>query len=276
MVAALVATALEALKLAALLFNVYCVFLIVSKARQCSRGGAGSKDRRRVLFVIAHPDDEAMFFVPTITALQGRHELSLLCLSNGNADGLGKIREKELLRSCAILGFNASSVVILNDERLQDGMQSVWDPAVVAEYVRDHVRRSSITRIITFDSYGVSGHVNHIATYEGVRRMLKEEEQTRDEKRKDGDEPVMGLKLDSTVFLRKYAGPLDALISAFSLHVFFSWQPSLNYRAMQAHHSQFVWYRRLFVIFSRYTFVNTLSRIDVTPPRRRGGKVHAD
>jgi hypothetical protein len=27
---------------------------------------------------------------------------------------------------------------------------------------------------------------------------------------------------------------------------------------MMAHASQFVWYRRLFVIFSRYTYVNTL------------------
>jgi N-acetylglucosaminylphosphatidylinositol deacetylase len=31
---------------------------------------------------------------------------------------------------------------------------------------------------------------------------------------------------------------------------------------MRAHASQFVWYRRLFVFFSRYVLVNTLRRVD--------------
>lgn len=48
------------------------------------------------LFVIAHPDDEAMFFVPTILALKrnqtNQSKMSLLCLSSGNAVGLGEIR----------------------------------------------------------------------------------------------------------------------------------------------------------------------------------------
>ena len=41
---------------------------------------------RNVLFVIAHPDDEAMFFVPTVLSLKGYsgYKLHLLCLSSGN------------------------------------------------------------------------------------------------------------------------------------------------------------------------------------------------
>lgn len=41
---------------------------------------------KRVLFVIAHPDDESMFFGPTILTLTQRPncEVHLLCLSNGN------------------------------------------------------------------------------------------------------------------------------------------------------------------------------------------------
>ena len=39
-------------------------------------------------------------------------------------------------------------------------------------------------------------------------------------------------------------------------------QPALNWRAMASHTSQFVWYRRLFVVFSCYTYVNTLKRIE--------------
>jgi len=52
---------------------------------------------RRVLLVISHPDDESMFFGPTIQALRrAGARTHILCLSNGDADGLGAVREKEL------------------------------------------------------------------------------------------------------------------------------------------------------------------------------------
>ena len=35
------------------------------------------------------------------------------------------------------------------------------------------------------------------------------------------------------------------------------YQPCINWNMMALHTSQFVWYRRLFVIFSQFTFVNT-------------------
>eukprot|EP01104_Vermistella_antarctica_P013269 TRINITY_DN3994_c0_g1_i2.p1 TRINITY_DN3994_c0_g1~~TRINITY_DN3994_c0_g1_i2.p1 ORF type:complete len:207 (-),score=0.87 TRINITY_DN3994_c0_g1_i2:28-648(-) len=54
----------------------------------------------RVLYVTAHPDDEAMFFVPSITSMTSTDacEVHLLCLSTGNYDGLGDIRKAELMR----------------------------------------------------------------------------------------------------------------------------------------------------------------------------------
>ena len=79
----------------------------------------------RVLLLTAHPDDEAMFFAPTILALnsngrsnqvdasgqtvlsqpdQATPNLFSLCLSTGNADGLGAIRSEELSQSLDILG----------------------------------------------------------------------------------------------------------------------------------------------------------------------------
>lgn len=41
---------------------------------------------KRILLLIAHPDDEAMFFAPTIQALTAPHlgnQLKILCLSTG-------------------------------------------------------------------------------------------------------------------------------------------------------------------------------------------------
>jgi N-acetylglucosaminylphosphatidylinositol deacetylase len=62
----------------------------------------------RILLLTAHPDDEAMFFAPTLLALS-THEPPInvysLCLSTGDADGLGKIRVKEYEKSHDVLGI---------------------------------------------------------------------------------------------------------------------------------------------------------------------------
>ena len=43
---------------------------------------------KRVLILTAHPDDECMFFGPTITALRSmsKAQVHVLCLSTGNHD----------------------------------------------------------------------------------------------------------------------------------------------------------------------------------------------
>jgi LmbE family N-acetylglucosaminyl deacetylase len=74
------------------------------------------------LLVIAHPADEAMFFVPTIACSKLFSTLHLLCLSNGarlNFPSLGARRSQELLASCNLLGIAKSNVQIINDPRLE-------------------------------------------------------------------------------------------------------------------------------------------------------------
>jgi N-acetylglucosaminylphosphatidylinositol deacetylase len=63
---------------------------------------------QNILLVTAHPDDEAMFFAPTILSLSRKSSLGLfhLCLSSGNADGLGIIRKAELSDSLNVLGIH--------------------------------------------------------------------------------------------------------------------------------------------------------------------------
>lgn len=38
----------------------------------------------------------------------------------------------------------------------------------------------------------------------------------------------------------------------------------LLYKAMTQHKSQFVWFRRLYLVFSRYQLINTLQRMDAS------------
>lgn len=73
---------------------------------------------KRICLLIAHPDDEAMFFSPTVLALTrpetGNH-VKILCLSTGNADGLGETRKKELVKSAMLLGVRQEDDVFVID-----------------------------------------------------------------------------------------------------------------------------------------------------------------
>lgn len=74
---------------------------------------------RNVLLVIAHPDDEAMFFVPSMLKVMTTGFPHVLCFSTGNYDGLGGIRSKELVKSCRVLGIPASNVMVCDHKELQ-------------------------------------------------------------------------------------------------------------------------------------------------------------
>ncbi|RMX69042.1 hypothetical protein DD238_005459 [Peronospora effusa] len=229
---------------------------------------------KRALIVTAHPDDESMFFLPLLHSLQKRQKNStakwqthLLCLSRGNFDGLGSIREKELKACATYIGLSLEHVQALEDPKLQDGMENQWEVAHIAVIVADYVQKNEIDAVFTFDDYGVSGHPNHIATYNGVKQAIcEQQEKCNTLTAEDGKETkaVRGWALESTKILRKYVGLLDTALSFWlsrqredERQFVFVFKPLWNYNAMALHQSQFVWYRRLFVAFSRYTFINT-------------------
>lgn len=64
-------------------------FLISCKTRKRPRASP-FKSNDRVLIVTAHPDDECMFFGPTLCHLADRNiQAKVLCLSKGNFYGKG-------------------------------------------------------------------------------------------------------------------------------------------------------------------------------------------
>lgn len=93
---------------------------------------------KRIILLIAHPDDESMFFSPTLQSLTHpslNNHLKILCLSTGNADGLGDVRRKELERAAVMLGVRRrEDVFVMNDEtRFKDGMDEHWDEREIAK-----------------------------------------------------------------------------------------------------------------------------------------------
>ena len=208
--------------------------------------------KREVLIVFAHPDDETMFFLPVISLLNVVGvPFRLLCLSTGDYDGLGLTRVKEFNSVSRYL--KAASGDILDLPRLRDGPH-LWDPSDVSNAVSDFLNsHPKIEGIITFDGYGVSGHPNHKSVYEGVRVTKT---------RRD----LIKLSLVSVPLWRKYLPVLDmALIYVFSSFDFLcavNWKdPFQSARAMQLYKSQNVWFRKLFSVFSRYSYVNDFVRI---------------
>lgn len=109
--------------------------------------------------------------------------------------------QHSLLRPVCYVQISQANLTLVDDPRLQDGLQQAWDAATVASYVAatveqlqpDLVRASRCLlfpfavsmrlelnagiwtlQIVTFDPYGVSGHPNHIATYRGVLTFLQQ------------------------------------------------------------------------------------------------------
>ena len=114
------------------------------------------------LLVTAHPDDEAMFFIPTLRNILSSNEgtiIQILCLSNGDYRDVsdGPMRTKEMLRACSVIGVHCktqdvSAVTVLNDARMKDGPNEVWSSDLVSESVMDHICNHIIPKIAIRDN----------------------------------------------------------------------------------------------------------------------------
>ncbi|KAL2845861.1 glycan biosynthesis protein [Aspergillus pseudoustus] len=236
---------------------------------------------RNIVFVTAHPDDETLFFSPTV--LYHRHDprvtRSLLVISSGNYNGIGDVRESEIHNSCAALGIALDRCMVLDHPALQDNPKAWWDEVVLRQTFEPYIKKWKADLIITFDNGGISGHINHRAVSAAVRNYVL-----------NTPEAPQAFMLDSTFLLRKYSSLLDLVPSAlpFATRIFQAlllpppgraaiaagvtqynsalivspWRTYLESRAaFGQHHSQYSWDRVLYLVVSRYMWFNTLERI---------------
>ena len=107
-----------------------------------------AKRGNKILLVIAHPDDEAMFFSPLLSAARAHSCcVSILCLSDGGYDGLGSVRRTELLKSADCYGVSRSRVTVIDHEQLQDGKHNDWPPQLISSIIRSHILREDIDMV---------------------------------------------------------------------------------------------------------------------------------
>mmetsp|Transcript_43 Transcript_43/g.46 ORF Transcript_43/g.46 Transcript_43/m.46 type:complete len:259 (+) Transcript_43:104-880(+) len=231
--------------------SVIILLLLIAKSRKVDVHG--EIEQLNIAFTIAHPDDESMFFLPAIKSLSKKHNLYLLCLSNGDFDGLGKTREKELEKAAAFLKFKKLKIV--DDLDLPDGMNAQWSQDKIAKYVTEFVDEHKVNVLISFDQFGVSGHPNHISVFHGTREALKQL------KKQPRYQDMSMFSLITTGFVRKYIGIFDAPLTMLNQSDYYNWNPFTAYTAMKCHWSQFVWFRKLFIIFSRYAYMNSFEEV---------------
>jgi len=137
------------------------------------------------LLITAHPDDESMFFIPTLRNLincnssnqkdtqsdNNTNNIQLLCLSNGDYRDVsdGPIRTKEICKACSIIGIQndsktSAAVTVLNDDRMKDGPNEVWSSDLIANSILEHIRKAipsmlddSISKPVNKHDYILSG-----------------------------------------------------------------------------------------------------------------------
>jgi N-acetylglucosaminylphosphatidylinositol deacetylase len=235
------------------------------------------ENSKNFLIVVAHPDDECLFFSPTIIALTLRNKLGhILVLSTGNSLGLGPIREKELKGSCEKFGIDSSRCLSLNLTDLQDDPHRWWPRGNISEIVEKYIKQFQIDLLITFDRGGISGHLNHRSIAVGIEYYIANTEKT----------PLI-YEITTAALLFEFSSILDIfrtiikfiprLYRSFFSTIFpFLFSPPNNQRALfvispigyfkglqafHAHHSQLLWYRYFYTTFSRHMFMNDLIKI---------------
>ncbi|XP_065123164.2 N-acetylglucosaminyl-phosphatidylinositol de-N-acetylase [Paramisgurnus dabryanus] len=218
-----------------------------------------SEERTRALVVTAHPDDECMFFAPTILNLiESKVAVHLLCLSTGNYNSQGPQRKKELLDSCTVLGIPCNNVTIIDNKELPDDPTVQWSTALISSLIIKHIETSTISLVLTFDGRGVSGHANHIAIYKALSHLASA-----------GRLPIgcQVFTLHTISIFRKYLSVLELPVSWLLSSDFcciIGWEEyKCAKKAMLRHHSQLLWFRRLYILFSRYMFINTFQSVTV-------------
>ncbi|KAH8801406.1 putative glycan biosynthesis protein [Xylogone sp. PMI_703] len=257
-------------------FFIFLAYLVAKDARLLPPVLRRAKN---LLIVTAHPDDECLFFAPSILGvLDGNPETvgSLLVMSTGNNYGAGETRKKELKDSCAALRIESKRCIALDQEDLQDNPKVWWDQKTIIAAVKEYVERWQVDAIITFDQGGISGHLNHRAVSKAISTYGSN----------DPNAPAIYV-LQSASLSRKYTFLLDLPLtslpfswrilcalfsSATSVHESYgdkalianTWHSYMKTRqAFASHDSQYSWDRHLYMILSRQVWFNDLRKIEL-------------
>lgn len=204
------------------------------------------------LLLTAHPDDESMFLSPFLYY----NNPFILCLSNGNFNNLGKVREKEMKSLC---NKRKLKYKILNYQDNKD-----WNIVNIVIDLMNYVIKYKITNIVTFDKYGVSGHKNHKSCYKAVQLFkyvlvkLKKRKYFKNKMDTDKIQKSNNLiyfkfyNLKTSIMFKKYFFNFQSKLLSYKIPLFSFY----GFENMLYHKSQMNLLRYFYCVFSNYMNYN--------------------
>lgn len=122
--------------------------------------------RKNILCVIAHPDDEAFGPSGTLALLSKKHNVHIVCVTDGASDvrfhpmgeKLAAIRSKELQQSAKIIGTKSVHFLSYKDGSLCNNLYHE-----IAKKIEELCESLDVRLLITQEPRGVSGHLDHVA-----------------------------------------------------------------------------------------------------------------
>lgn len=123
-------------------------------------------NKKTVVCVFAHPDDEAFGPSGTIHKLTKTHDVFILCATKGQAgkdsrktheNSLANERSLELLESAKVLGVKKVYFLGFKDGTLSNNLYHR-----LANKVQKHIEKLKPEVVMTFEPHGISGHIDHI------------------------------------------------------------------------------------------------------------------
>ncbi|MBV8296639.1 MAG: PIG-L family deacetylase [Acidimicrobiia bacterium] len=136
-----------------------------------------------VVFVHAHPDDEAIFTAGTMCLLDRAGHRVVLVVATGGELGvphedtagpghLAGVRREETDAAAALLGVARTYFLGYHDSGMagsadNDAPGSLWstDVAVVADRVAEILRDEQADAVVTYDETGIYGHPDHLQVH---------------------------------------------------------------------------------------------------------------
>jgi LmbE family N-acetylglucosaminyl deacetylase len=121
-----------------------------------------SKNACAHLLVVAHPDDEALFFAGL---LQTQKDWHVVCVTDGNADGFGAERQNQFLESCKKLKVKKAEIFKFPD---------IYDKNIKIENLIGRLKAlEKFKKVFTHSILGEYGHRHHQDVSYAVHHAFK-------------------------------------------------------------------------------------------------------
>jgi LmbE family N-acetylglucosaminyl deacetylase len=115
------------------------------------------------LLVVAHPDDETIFFGGLVQVYR-RKPWKIICVTDGNADGLGEKRKQEFFSACDQLGAKSFAMWDFPDR---------YASRIDAGQLRERLLEETPAEVFTHGALGEYGHPHHQDVCLGVYRAFQ-------------------------------------------------------------------------------------------------------